>query len=407
MTNPKQLRAIVIGGSLGGLTAALVLRDIGCDVRVFERSNRPLMGRGLGIVAHPATVRYPTSRGLADLAATSALAPWVRYVDRTGKITHELPSGYRFTSYFALYETLLDAFDSCRYHLRSEVVGFKQDDDGVTVELAHGRRERCDLLVCADGIHSASRRRLLPEVERQYAGYVAWRGAVSESELSSKSFGALHEAITYFLMHSSHILAYPIPNLEGSLEPGSRYINWIWYRNLPSGPELDDLLTDADGNRHSTSVPPGRVRGPHQRDLRDQALTDLPPQLAETVAKTAEPFVQVVFDLEVPRLAFGRICLLGDAACVLRPHAAVGTAKAAESAWRLAEAIEAASFDPVEALRDWEPAQLELESGAVSRTREAGIRSQFENSWQPGEGLPFGLYEAGDSALEVPGEQPA
>ncbi len=407
MTNPKQLRAIVIGGSLGGLTAALVLRDIGCDVRVFERSNRPLMGRGLGIVAHPATVRYLTSRGLADLAATSTLAPWVRYVDRTGEITHELPSGYRFTSYFALYETLLEAFDSDRYHLRSEVVGFEQDDDGVTVELAHGHRERADLLVCADGIHSPSRRRLLPEVERQYAGYVAWRGAVGESELSPEGFGALHEAITYFLMDSSHILAYPIPNLEGSLEPGSRYINWIWYRNLPAGPELDDLLTDADGDRHSTSVPPGRVRGPHQRDLRDQALEALPPQLAETVAKTVEPFVQVVFDLEVPRLAFGRICLLGDAACVLRPHAAVGTAKAAEGAWRLAAAIEAARFDPVEALRDWEPAQLELESGAVARTREAGIRSQFENSWQPGEGLPFGLYEAGDSALEVPGEQPA
>src|SRR6266481_8133844 len=58
----RMTRAIVIGGSLGGLTAALVLRDQGWDVDVLERSPNPLEGRGTGIVVHPTTVRYLAER---------------------------------------------------------------------------------------------------------------------------------------------------------------------------------------------------------------------------------------------------------------------------------------------------------------------------------------------------------
>jgi 2,6-dihydroxypyridine 3-monooxygenase len=106
-----------------------------------------------------------------------------------------------------------------------------------------------------------------------------------------------------------------------------------------------------------------------------------------------------VVDVEVPRMAFGRICLLGDAAFALRPHAAVGTAKAAEDAWRLALAVEAGGGDVVEALRRWEPGQLALGRQVLARSREAGIRSQFEGTWKVGDPLPFGLYRESDSAI--------
>ena len=67
-------RAIVIGGSLGGLTAALVLRDQGWDVDILERSPNPLEGRGTGIVMHPTTVRYLVER-VANRLAISACRP--------------------------------------------------------------------------------------------------------------------------------------------------------------------------------------------------------------------------------------------------------------------------------------------------------------------------------------------
>lgn len=392
-------RAIVMGGSLGGLTAALLLRDLGWSVDVMERSRRPLMGRGAGIVAHPSTVRYLVERTACRLDAMSASSRSVRYLDPSGAIVDEQDSAYRFTSFFALYRELLAAFDAGRYHLGRRVTGFEQDADGVDVALAGGARERCDLLICADGIHSTARRLLLPDVPREYAGYVAWRGIVSEEELSRATFATFHEAIVYYLMPNSHILTYPIPSVDGSVEPGRRLINWIWYRNVPAGPELEELMTDAHGRTHEVSVPTGGAKPAHVEGLRRHAERVLAPQLAEMVSKTPDPFVQAVYDLAAPRLAFGRACLIGDAASLLRPHVAVGTAKAAEAAWRLAAAVDAAGDDVVAALAEWEPGQLALEESALARTQEAGRRSQFDNTWAIGDPLPFGLYAEGDSAI--------
>jgi 2,6-dihydroxypyridine 3-monooxygenase len=394
-----ELRVAVMGGSLGGLTAALVLRDAGCDVEVYERSEVPLEGQGAGIVLNPATVRYFTENDVLDIGEISTSTRWVRYMDRDGGTASEYPFNYRFTSYNALYGGLMACFNQDRYHLGQKVVGFDRDADGVTVQLASGHNERCHLLVCADGIRSTARRLLLPDVFPEYAGYVGWRGTVREAELSPETFAALNEAITYHVLHNGHTLVYPIPGNKGSLEPGGRLINWLWYRNVEKGPELDDLVTDREGERREVSLGPGDVRERYVEELHDAANSALPPPLSEVLLKTAEPFVQVVFDVEVPLMAFGRVCLIGDAAFALRPHAAAGSAKAAEDAWKLGEAVRGTGDDVVAALEAWEPGQLELGRQVLARTRDAGRRSQFEGTWRVGDPLPFGLYEVGDSAM--------
>jgi 2,6-dihydroxypyridine 3-monooxygenase len=126
----------------------------------------------------------------------------------------------------------------------------------------------------------------------------------------------------------------------------------------------------------------------------------LPAPPAEMVGKTVQPFIELIVDVEVPEMAFGRVCLIGDAAFALRPHAAAGAAKAAEDAWQLARAVETAGGDVADGLRRWEPGQLELGRQVLVRTRRAGERSQFEGTWRVGEPLPFGLYRAGDSAID-------
>lgn len=398
-------RVVVMGGSLGGLTAALVLRDVGCEVEVYERAKEPLESAGAGIVLHPVTVRYLTENDVLDVEEVSADARWVRYLDEAGEPVHQRPCDYRFTSYHVIYQGLLGCLDPGRYHLGEPVVDLGQEGDEVVVGLGSGGSDRCGLLVCADGIRSTARRILLSEVEPEYAGYVGWRGTVSETDLTDRTFELLHEAITYHVMPNSHILAYPIPNREGSLEPGRRLTNWVWYRNVPPA-ELDDLLTTPDGERRELSLRPGQVREGHVRELAGAAEEDLPAPLQEMVRRTEEPFVQVVVDVAVPRMAFGRICLVGDAAFALRPHAAAGTAKAAEDAWQLAGALEAAGGDVVEALRRWEPGQLQLARSVLARTREAGNRSQFDNTWEVGDPLPFGLYRVGDSSMSGGGDAP-
>jgi 2,6-dihydroxypyridine 3-monooxygenase len=143
------------------------------------------------------------------------------------------------------------------------------------------------------------------------------------------------------------------------------------------------------------------VQQRHIDRLREDAASVLPPPFAEMVLTTAEPYVQAIVDVEVPRMAFGRVALIGDVAFAARPHAAAGTAKAAEDAFRLGEAIKEANGDVVAALEQWEPGQLALGRRVLARTREAGRRSQFDGTWRVGDPLPFGLYEVGDSEMSA------
>jgi 2,6-dihydroxypyridine 3-monooxygenase len=393
--------AIVMGGSLAGLSAAVFLREQGWHVQTFERSRHPLEGRGAGIVLHPAVFRALTR----DPAEISARATRVRYLDRTGLLASEQPCDYRFISYAVLHRELLGRIDPAGYHLGAEVVGFEQTTERVEVRLGTGETAVSALLVCADGVHSTARRRLLPDVHPQYAGYVGWRGVVAEDQLSTEAHTAFDRAITYCVVPNSHILVYPIPD-PASVDHRRRLINWVWYRNVEAGPGLDHLLTDRHGVRHPVSLGAGEVTERNIAMLVEAAERTLPPQLVELIAKSAAPFVQVVLDITVPSMAFGRIALIGDAACALRPHVAAGTAKAAEDAWTLARAVSGRPDDVPRALREWERGQLALARAATERSRRAGIRSQFENDWKAGEPLPFGLYRTGDSLLSPSPETP-
>src|SRR3954454_1817435 len=324
----------------------------------------------------------------------------LRYLDADGTIADEQSCRYRVSSFDALYRDLAARMDPARHRLGCAVAGFDVDADGVTVALEGGGSERCELLVGADGIGSRARRTLLPDVEPRYAGYVAWRGTFVEHDLSPATLDALLGAIAYHLMDRSHSLTYPIPGADGSVEEGRRLTNWLWDRNVAQGPALDALMTDRAGVRRPVSLAPGSVSEAALDELRAASAAQLPPPLAALVDAPPEPFLQVVFDIEVPRMAFGRACLIGDAAFALRPHAAVGSANAAEDAWRAGDAMRAAGFDVPAALRRWEPGQLALGRAALERTRRAGEGVQHTGEGEAGEPLPWGLYETGDSTLD-------
>jgi 2,6-dihydroxypyridine 3-monooxygenase len=389
-------RVAVAGGSLGGLTAGLVLRDLGLDVTIYERSAVELEQRGAGIGFLPASYRYLVERGRCALDDISVVTDRIRYLDRSGAITHDAAHTYRFSSWNTVYRCLLRCFGRDRYLLGHEVEDFAQRGGAVNIVLNGGRADSVDLLVCADGIASRSRPALQPGVAPVYAGYVAWRGMVPEGMLPSATVAALGDAITYFVYANSHILVYPIPDVDGSVEIGQRLINFVWYRNYLAGGDLADVLTDVVGKRRDTSMPPGAARPDHVAELRAAAAARLPAVIAEVVCATEAPFLQVIFDVELEHMAFGRVCLLGDAAWVARPHAAAGTAKAAADAWALADAL--AGHDDVEsALAAWEPGQMQLGRQLVERTRRIGRRSQADGTWTPGDPeIIFGLFGPGE-----------
>ena len=389
-------RVVIMGGSLGGLTAALVLRDAGCDVRVFERSSSALQARGAGICVLDATLRYLTERGGYRPEDVCSTTGWIRFVRADSSIQHEQRHLYRFSSWNTMYRSLLRLFDADRYVLGGEVVSLEDAGDAASVTLADGSRTEADLLVCADGISSIARTRLLPQVAPSYAGYVAWRGTLPEKDLSPAARKALGDALTYQVLDHSHILVYPIPGLDGSLAEGDRLINIVWYINVAEGDALDSLMTDRRGVRRTMSLPPGGAADDVVARMRRDAAAWLAEPIAEVVTAIPEPFVQVVYDIDVPRMVAGRVCLIGDAAFAVRPHAAAGTAKAADDGWALAEELVAASGNVPGALAAWEHRQLKVGRSLLARTREIGDSSQFSGTFRPGDPrLIFGLHDPG------------
>jgi 2,6-dihydroxypyridine 3-monooxygenase len=392
------MKVAVVGGSLGGLTAGLLLRDLGHDVTIYERSPTPLEERGAGIGLMRETSRYLVERAGIDIDKISVTTSHIRHIDCGGVVVHDHLHTYRFSSWNTIYRQLLANFGTARYQLGQEVVAFEEvpGSNVISLTMSDSGNIDVDLAVFADGVSSRFRQMLLPGVDRTYAGYVAWRGIVPERDLPTEIARGFVDALTYSVYANSHILVYPIPGADGSVVPGERLINYVWYRNYQAGPDLDHLLTGADGITREVSVPPGTVRSKHLSELKAVAAARLPTAIASLVEATTTPFVQVVFDVEVQRMAFGRVCLLGDAAWVARPHAAAGTAKAADDGWALADALDKHADNVQVALKTWEARQMAVGRQLLDRTRRIGAQSQFLNSWQPDDPEHlFGLHAPG------------
>lgn len=360
LENQQKLRVIVVGGSLGGLCAALAMRYIGCDVEVFEKSPQEMTDRGAGLVMQPELIHFLEDYGIASREEVSVPSPIRQFLGRDGTVLGQQSSYQLMTSWGAVYRRLKAAFPYERYHHDCKLVHFERTPEQVQVCLANGREEVCDLLVCADGANSTCRHLLLPDVVPHYAGYVAWRGVINETQISPEVAEILADKFTFFNFPSTQMLCYLIPGATGENERGKRRFNWVWYWQVREGEELRDVLTDRTGLFRDYSIPQGSIRLELVKQQWAIAQKILPEVFQYLFAQTKEPFIQPIYDLSVPKMAFDCVCLLGDAAFVPRPHTAASTAKAAEDAMKLAKFLQIHQGNILKALTAWEKPQLEV-----------------------------------------------
>jgi 2,6-dihydroxypyridine 3-monooxygenase len=401
-------RVAVVGGSIGGLTAALLLRDAGCEVDVFERSAAPLTSFGAGIVVQPELVRYFLERTPITLGQISVPSKSIRYLRAdSGTLLGEVHAEWRYTSYTALYGGLLKSFGRERYYLGEALVALEPDGEHVELRFATGRVVHCDLAVCADGGFSTARLRLLG-VAPKYAGYISWRGLADRTLLSEDAWSFFDERFTYGLLPDSHIIAYPIPVVGEDLRVSGRQVNFQWYWNIDEGPQLDEIMTGRDGMRRLVSVHADDVqeRFVEELHLRAKEHVGVHP-LMELITSVKRPFVTVIADADTPQMVVGRICLLGDAGVTGRPHAGAGGAKAAADAWALVEQLLEADGDVNRALQRWEAAQLEQGYALLAKVRHMGRVLQSGGNFLPGDAaFRWGLPAVAEPAPRGPAPTP-
>lgn len=338
-------RAVIIGGSLGGLFAAVSLRAIGWTVQVFERSAGVPDSRGGGIVLQP-DVEAVFDFGQVPHAVPLGVMSRERiYLNQQDEIVSRAMMPQMQTSWNTLHGSLRRALPDGVLQAGERLVGFEQTGARVTAHFASGRVETADLLIGADGSRSTVRQQLLPGISPEYAGYVAWRGLAAEHGLPADVQEKLADSFAFQQGTDHMLLEYLVPGENESTQPGQRRRNWVWYRKIAPGAQLAQALTDRDGVTHAFSLPPGAMRQDAIAALRRDAAQLLAPSFARLVEATSEPFVQAILDLQVPQMVFGRVLLVGDAASVPRPHTAGGAAKAAANALTLARSLRSAATD--------------------------------------------------------------
>lgn len=371
-------RILVVGGSLGGLMAANVLLRAGHDVQVLERSTRSLQGRGAGIVTHD-SLRTALRTAGAVVDATLGVPVESRVVlDRMGHAQHSWAYPQVLTSWGRLYTLLRAALPDTHHRLAATVTAVQQDSQGVQAILADGEVLHGDLLIAADGIRSNIRTQLWPQVQPEYAGYIAWRGVCDEASLSRLTRRTVFEHFGFGLPEREQLIGYPVAGADDSISPGQRRWNFVWYRPCAAGDELTALMTDADGVPHPDGIAPQQVSWRAIAAVREAARTLLAPQFAEIVEKTAVPFLQPIYDLaldDAGQMAHGRVALLGDAAFVARPHVGMGVTKAGDDALALAEALARHGATP-QALRAYAEERAPACVAVVQRGRELGAYLQ-------------------------------
>src|SRR5262245_14393774 len=169
MREARRRRALIVGGSMSGLLAALLLRRAGWDVDVFERVESELAGRGAGIIAQPDLIE--TLRRLGIHASDLGVEITTRKIlDTSGRVAGEFACPQVLTAWERVYRLLRDAFPREHYHRGRGVSGFVQSERSVLAQFAAGSTAEGELLVGADGLRPRVRQQCLPELMPPYVG---------------------------------------------------------------------------------------------------------------------------------------------------------------------------------------------------------------------------------------------
>ena len=269
MNAPNHRRALVIGGSMSGLFAAILLRRAGWEADVYERVDVGLIGRGAGIVTHEemrAVLRAAGCDPSKDLGVDVTMR---RTLDRSGAVAGDFVCPQTLTSWDRVFRMLREKFPDERYHIGKELQRVEQRGDRVVAHFADGTSAEGDLMIGADGFRSNVRAEVLPDAKPVYAGYIAWRGLVDEDAIPAKVHADIFDAMVFGLPPNEQFISYPVAGRDNDLRPGHRRCNFVWYRPADEATELRRLLTDASGTFHALGIPPPLVRAEVIASLRE------------------------------------------------------------------------------------------------------------------------------------------
>jgi 2-polyprenyl-6-methoxyphenol hydroxylase-like FAD-dependent oxidoreductase len=354
----------IVGGSIAGCSAAILLSRAGHDVAVFERSRGGLVGRGGGIATTGVMWDELVSDGIIDADMPHFRADEMPFIVRTdeepmtGRVPYAIPLDLRAFHWTELWGQLRRRVPDGVYHqgvpvMSAETVG----DEAVELAFEAGERERFDLVLFADGYRSVGRQHICPDTDLDYRGYMLWRGLLPESAVESAPLKADIPRLSYTAL-KGNATAYFVPSAEGSTQPGDRLINWACYIPLPAQ-EVDAFMVDRHGQPHTGTLAPGSMRPAEEARLKALMRDNLPDWYGRMVELTQDTYVQLIYTADLSTYARGRMALIGDAGVVAPPFTGSGVFKGFQNVMGLLEQL-GQGGDLDAALAAWSDEQVGL-----------------------------------------------
>ncbi|WP_291856310.1 FAD-dependent monooxygenase [Bradyrhizobium sp.] len=333
MTAPRTI--IVAGAGIGGLTASLALAARGFRVVILEKAER-LEEAGAGLQLSPNASRILIDLGLRERLAPRAVTPDAISImsARAGGEIARLPLGEAAglragAPYWVMHRADLQGALQSAVNDHPDIelrLGCQFDDvashaRGLTVVQRRGdarRQETAVALVGADGIWSAVRHQLFPQVQPQFSGLMAWRGTLDATSLPREHGSA---RVQLWMGPNAHLVAYPIS--------GARQINVV-------------AIVPGDWNRPGWSAP-GEAR-----EIRNAFASPDWPSTARMLINAVDGWRRwaLFTQPDIGEWSSGAVALLGDAAHAMLPFAAQGAGMAIEDAAVLANCLGESAGDP-------------------------------------------------------------
>ena len=363
------MKAIIVGGGIGGLTMALMLHKRGLDCEIFEQSDT-VRELGVGINTLPHAIKELAELGLlARLDQIGIRTHELFYMNRNGQEIWREPRGtdagfeypqfsiHRGRLQAVIYQAVRARLGESRIHTGHRLGAFTQDEAGVTAyffgrEGAHRATARGDILIGADGIHSHVRDALYPnEGPARWNGSILWRGAMEWPQfLTGRSMVIAGGMV-------AKLVVYPIGEGPRADRP---LTNWAVLVKVGEGGTPPDK---ADWSR------PGKFEDlmPHVQRFSipfvdARALIEATPEFWEYPMCDRDP---------LPRWSHGRVTLLGDAAHPMYPVGSNGASQAILDARCLADRLREAEH-PCQALWAYETERLPMTAQIVHSNRSGG-----------------------------------
>jgi 2-polyprenyl-6-methoxyphenol hydroxylase-like FAD-dependent oxidoreductase len=349
-------KAIIIGGGIGGLCAAIALRKKGIAATVFERvPELKEVGAGLSLWAN--AIKALDRIGMAEAVGAISIPQTIGGVRSIeGNLLSSALRGHAESRIgetlvvvlhrAELLSALLQKAGEENVITGAKCLGFEQDDQGVTAQFAGGQEVRGDLLLGADGINSIVRAQLFGKSAPRYSGYTGWR-AVTEFDhpiLRQGAFESWGKGVRF-----------------GMIPLSRKRIYWFAAKNAPQG----ESNSAGDGKGELLRL----FRGWHE-------------PIEAAIEATDENAIlrnDIVDRIPLKKWTQGRVTLLGDAAHPMTPNLGQGACQAIEDAVVLADCLSENSA-LTEALKTYEARRLERANRIVRQSWRIGKAIQLENT---------------------------